>query len=227
MASSEYLRRFSHDPIVHSQTVRIPQHRSAPRETLSESAQHPAETLPFHLPTSADPTNSAPLKRKRQYQEATTSSPTLDQSQLEKGNDAVLQMSEEPIQSFRAEIQRLKREKTDQEVRQSALIKGFVTFAAVLEMAVEVREAELRCGLTHMIGISEDIEEQAQKAIDFSVATSWHVSRLVKSMLDEQQLFLNDLQLKSMRRDYERAQPSQALAAIINEEMPLITRYST
>ena len=136
-------------------------------------------------------------------------------------------MSEEPIQSFREEIQRLKREKSDQKARQSALIKGFVTFAAVLEMAVDVREAELRCGLTHMADNSEDMQEQAQKMMAFSNATSWHVRRLVKSMLDEQQLFLNDCQSKSMRRDYESVQPSQASAAIINEEMPFITRHST
>ena len=174
----------------------------------------------------ADLTTSAPLKRKRQCQEATTTSPTLEQSQLEKGADAILQQSEESIQSFREEIQRLRREKSDQEARQSALIKGFVTFAAVLEMAVDVREAELRCGLSHLTGIPEDMQEQAQKMMDFSKATSWHVSRLVNSLLDEQQLFLNDRQLKSMRLEYERAQPSQALAAIINEEMPSITKHS-
>ena len=136
-------------------------------------------------------------------------------------------MSEEPIQSFREEIQRLKREKSDQEARQSALIKGFVTFTAVLEMAVDVREAELRYGLTHMTGISEDLQEQARRMVAFSNATSWHVNRLVKSMLDGQQLFLNDRQLKSMWRDYERAQPSQALAVIINEELPSITKHTT
>ena len=43
------LRRFSHDLMVHSQTISILQHRPGPTETLSESAQHPAETLPFHL----------------------------------------------------------------------------------------------------------------------------------------------------------------------------------
>ena len=46
-------------------------------------------------------------------------------------------------------------------------------------------------------------------------------------MLDEQQLFLDDRQSKSMRRDHVRAQPSQALAAIINEEMPFMTKHST
>ena len=67
-------------------------------------------------------------------------------------------------------------------------------------MAVEVREAELRYGPSHMTGLSEDMHE-AEKMLDFSKAISWQVSRLVNSMLDEQQLFLNDRQLKSMRRD--------------------------
>ena len=42
------LRRFSHDLMVHSQTMSISQHHSGPTETLFESAQGPAETLPFH-----------------------------------------------------------------------------------------------------------------------------------------------------------------------------------
>ena len=43
------LRRFSHDHIVHNQTTSISQHRSGPKETISERAPHPAETLPLHL----------------------------------------------------------------------------------------------------------------------------------------------------------------------------------
>ena len=58
-----------------------------------------------------------------------------------------------------------------------------------------------------MTGLSEDMQE-AQKMMDFSKATSWHVSRLVNSMLDEQQLILNDRHFSCMRRDYKRAQPS-------------------
>lgn len=92
-------------------------------------------------------------------------------------------------------------------------------------MAVEVREAELRYGLSHMTGLSEDMHE-AQKTGDSSKAISWQVSRLVNSMLDEQQLLFNDRQLESMRRDRERARPSQTLAAIINEEMLFITEHT-
>ncbi|KAL9135520.1 MAG: hypothetical protein Q9175_003290 [Cornicularia normoerica] len=173
-----------------------------------------------------DLTTNEPLIRKRQRQEATTTGPALEQSQLEQGTDAVPQQSKETIQCLREEIQRLRREKSDQQTRQLALIKGFVTSAAVVEIAVDVREAELRCGLSKMTGTPEEMQEQAQQMMDYSKATSWHVSRLVHDMLDEQQVFLNDDQQKGMRLEYERAQPSQAVAAIIDEELSFITGHS-
>ena len=47
---------------------------------------------------------------------------------------------------------RLRREKSDGQARQLALIKVFVTSVAVVEMAVDVRGPELRCGLSNMRG---------------------------------------------------------------------------
>lgn len=171
-------------------------------------------------------TTNEPLTRKRQWQETTTTGPALGQWPPERGTDAVNQQSEETILCLREEIQRLRREKSDQQARQLALIKGFVTSAAVVEIAVDVREAELRCGLRNMSGTPEEMQEQAQQMIDFSKATSWHVSRFVNDMLEEQRVFLYDDQQKAMRLEYDKAEPSQAVTAIIDEELSFMTRHS-
>ncbi|KAF6231837.1 hypothetical protein HO173_009920 [Letharia columbiana] len=171
-------------------------------------------------------TTNEPLTRKRQWQETTTTGPALEQWPPERGTDAVDQQSEETVLCLREEIQRLRREKSDQQARQLALIKGFVSSAAVVEIAVDVREAELRCGLRNMSGTPEEMQEQAQQMIDFSKATSWHVSRFVNDMLEEQRVFLYDDQQKAMRLEYDKAEPSQAVTAIIDEELSFMTRHS-
>lgn len=104
-----------------------------------------------------DFTANEPLTGKRQRQEAAATSLARRGSQPEQRIDAVRQQSEETIQCLREEIQRLRREKFDQQARQLALIKGFVTSAAVVEGAVDVRGAELRCGLSNMSGTWEEM----------------------------------------------------------------------
>lgn len=96
------------------------------------------------------PAINEPLTRKRQRQKAATTGPTLEEPQQEQGVDTVRQPSEEMVRGLKDEIQRLKRKKSDQQARQSALIKGFVTSAAVIELAVDIREVELGSGLNSM-----------------------------------------------------------------------------
>lgn len=57
--------------------------------------------------------------------------------------------------------------------------------------------------------------------IHFSNGTSWHVCRLVKDMLEEQQVFLNDDEQNKLRHEYEyaSAQPSLAVTSILNEKL--------
>ena len=68
---------------------------------------------------------------------------------------------------------RLRREHRDQQGRQLAWIKCFVTSAAVVELAV-VRRAELRCDLNSMGGTSEQMQEQARQMMHFCNAISRH-----------------------------------------------------
>ncbi|CAD6590276.1 MAG: hypothetical protein ASARMPRED_004707 [Alectoria sarmentosa] len=128
-------------------------------------------------------TANEPLTRKRQRQEAAAISFARQRSQPEQRIDAVHQQSEETIQCLREEIRRLRRENSDQQARQLALIKGFVTSAAVVEGAVDVRGAE-------------------------------------------QQVFLNNDQLKTMRFEYEIAQHSHAMTAIFEEKLSFMMGLS-
>ena len=169
--------------------------------------------------TFIDHTVNEPLSRKHQRQGATTTRRALEQSQLEQGTDAVHEASEETIQCLIEEIKRLRRENSDQKAREMALIKGFVASAAVIEIAVDVRGAELRCGLSNMGGTPQERQEQAQQMIHFSNATSQHVSRLIQDMLKEQQVFLNEDQKKTMRLGYASAQPNEAVKAILDERL--------
>ncbi len=89
----------------------------------------------------------------------------------------------------------------------------------MIEVAVDVRGAELRYGLSNMGGNQAEMREQAQQMMQFSMATSQHVSRLVNDMLEEQQVFLNDDKQKMMRLEFESAQPSQALTGILDEKL--------
>ena len=127
--------------------------------------------------------------------------PELKQPQPEQGANAVYQKSEETIQCLRDEVQRLRRVNFDQQARQLALIKDFVTSAPVVEVAVDVRGAELRCGLSSMGGTPEQMREQAQQMMHLANVTSRHVSRLVNDMLEEQGVCPNDIQQKTLRQN--------------------------
>jgi hypothetical protein len=113
----------------------------------------------FRPSTVVDLTPSEPLTRKRQRHEAEATGPELGQPQPEQVANLVYQQPEEIIQCLREEIQRLRQENSNQQARQIALIKGFVTSAAVIEVAVDVRGAELRNGLSGMGGTPGQMQE--------------------------------------------------------------------
>ena len=195
------------------------------RSTKDDVQKPPIRSRDFASPSVlVDPAFNEPLTRKRQRQKAATTVPTSEEPQQEQGDDTVRQPSEEIIRGLKDEIQRLKRERSDQQARQSALIKGFVTSAAVIELAVDIREAELRSGLNSIGSTSAGMQDQAQEMIRFSNGTSWHVCRLVQDMLEEQQVFLNDDEQNKLRHEYEyvSAQPSLAVTSILDERLSFI-----
>lgn len=197
-------------------------HVSTRLRSKKSGLQNPIiSSLDFASPsTVVDLTPSEPLTRKRQRHEAETTGPEVGQPEPQQGANRVYQQPEETIQCLKEEIQRLRWENWNQQARQLALIKGFVTSAAVIEVAVDVRGAELRSGLSSMGGTPEQMQEQARQMMHFSNATSRHVSMLVNDMLEEQGVYLNDSQQKTLRHEYGSAQPKQAMRAILDEKLP-------
>lgn len=77
-----------------------------------------------------------------------------------------------------------------------------------------------------MDGTPLEMQEREQQMMHFSNATSRHVRRLIKYMLEEQQVFLNDDQPKIMRLQSGSAEPSQMVTAILDEKLSFTMRCS-
>lgn len=159
----------------------------------------------------------------KQQNRAITSFAELEQSQPGHESENVRQMT---IQCLREEVQQLRRENSDQRARQFASMNSFITSAAVIELVVAVREAELAYGLGSIGGAPEEMLKQAQQMTRYSNATSLHVSRLVNKVLEEQKARLNDDQQKALSLAYMSAQPSQATAAILEEKLLFVLERS-
>lgn len=161
-----------------------------------------------------DFTANEPLTRKRRWHKAKIPNHDLGESQPEHGANAVYSYNQEYVQRLSQENQQLRCEKSDEQAWQLGSFKGFVTSVAVVEVAVDVREAELHCGLSNMGGIQEEMKEQEQQMMHFSNDTSRHVSRLIRDMLEQQQSFLNNDQQRTMLLEFESAHPRQAVRVI-------------
>ena len=93
----------------------------------------------------------------------------------------------------------------------------------MVEIAVDVREAELRTSLSNLSGTADQMKEQAAQLVDFSSGTSWLVTSLVRSALKRHHAYLEDEEQQEIhRRLYEDAAPGEEDAVIINEQLPLI-----
>ena len=106
---------------------------------------------------------------------------------------------------------------------QATMIANLLHLASVVEIAVDVREAELRTSLSNLSGTADQMKEQAAQLVDFSSGTSWLVTSLVRSALKRHHTYLEDEEQQEIhRRLYEDAAPSEEDAVIINEQLPLI-----
>lgn len=141
--------------------------------------------------------------------------PTEDQPHLkEAGRD---------LQELRAQIQHLRHVSAKENKAQAMMITNLLTLASVVEIAVDVREAEIRTSLSNLSGTVDQIKEQARQLVDFSSGTSWLVTTLVKSALERHHAYLEDREQQEIhRRLFEDATPSEEESAIINEQLPLI-----
>ena len=128
------------------------------------------------------------------------------------------------FKELRAQIQHLRLVSAKENKAQAMMITNLLTLASVVEIAVDVREAELRTSLSNLNGTVDQIKEQAVQLVDFSSGTSWLVTTLIRSALERHHAYLEDEgQQEIHRRLYEDATPNEEEAAIINEQLPVIT----
>lgn len=128
------------------------------------------------------------------------------------------------LQELRAQIQHLRLVSAKENKAQAMMITNLLTLASVVEIAVDVREAELRTSLSNMNGTVDQIKVQAMQLVNFSSGTSWLVTTLIRSALERHNAYLEDEgQQEIHRRLYEDATPNEEEAAIINEQLALIT----
>ena len=127
------------------------------------------------------------------------------------------------FKELRAQIQHLRLVSAKENKAQAMMIANLLTLASVVEIAVDVREAELRTSLSSLDGTDDQIEEQARQLVDFSSGTSWLVTTLVRSALERHHAYLEDKEQQDIhQRLFEDATPNEDEAEIINEQLPSI-----
>lgn len=163
-------------------------------------------------------------KRRRCTSNAQAENEPSCQPLLPGGNQPRLKEVGKDLRDLRAQIQHLRLVSAKENEAQAMMISNLLTMASVVEIAVDVREAELRTSLSNLSGTVDQIKEQAAQLVNFSSGTSWLVTSLVRSALERHHTYLEDEEQQEIhRRLYEDAAPNEEDAAIINEQLPLKT----
>ena len=129
-------------------------------------------------------------------------------------------------ESFRVENTSL-REKNEQLVSmitkehlsRLAVTRNCVISNAILEAAVDEREAEMRVGLSNLQGTESGVQKRAMQLLDFSNNTTSLVSRLVVGALQDHQEMLSDEEHACMENEFNNAEPQAEVAAIMAEKL--------
>ena len=163
-------------------------------------------------------------KRRRLISQAQAENEPSSQPLVPGENQPHLKEVGKDFQDLRARIQHLHHVCVKENKAQATMIANLLNLASVVEIAVDVREAELRTTLSNLSGNADQIKEQAAQLVDFSSGTSWLVTSLVRSALERHHTYLEDEEQQEIhRRLYEDAAPNEEDAAIINEQLHLTT----
>lgn len=162
-------------------------------------------------------------KKRRRTSKAQVRNESPSQPFLARQDQPHLKEAGRDLQELRAQIQHLRLVSTKENKAQAMMITNLLTLASVVEIAVDVREAELRTSLSNLDGTVDQIKEQARQLVDFSSGTSWLVTTLVRSTLERHHAYLEDKEQQEIhRRLFEDATPNEDEAAIIDEQLPSI-----
>ena len=163
-------------------------------------------------------------QKRRRTSKAQVQNQSFSQPFLPGEDQPHLKEAGKDFKELRAQIQHLRLVSAKENKVQAMMISNLLTLASVVEIAVDVREAELRTSLSNLTGTVDQIKEQAMQLVDFSSGTSWLVTSLIRSALEKHHAYLEDEgQQEIHRRLYENATPNEEEAAIINEQLPVVT----
>lgn len=140
----------------------------------------------------------------------------IDQSQRANSQEqASNQTLKEQVEQSRCSIVEIQSEKF-------TVVKNVVVSNAVIEAAVDAREAEIRVGLSNLWGTPEQMKAQAMQMLDYSNTTSSLVSRLVVGSMLQHQEYINEEEHKEMELLHDNAEPSLEIAAIMEEKLAFV-----
>jgi hypothetical protein len=199
---------------------------------LTDDADQPVEFVEYKRPQlvgrapngSADEASKFPRRHSRLLQDSIAVFEKVpDDLRLAEGNKIHGDKSIEDFPSLNGQIQHLRYVSIEENTIQASMIKNIVALVSVVEAAVDIREAELRIGLSKLLGTDNDIEEQTMQLTSFSSSTSWSVTSLIEDALGRQHALLKDeVQQDAHRRLYEDALSSREDVAAIYKQLPYV-----
>lgn len=140
----------------------------------------------------------------------------IDQSQRANSQEQASNPTlKEQVEQSRCSIVEIQSEKF-------TVVKNVVVSNAVIEAAVDAREAEIRVGLSNLWGTPEQMKAQAMQMLDYSNTTSSLVSRLVVGSMLQHQEYINEEEHKEMELLHDNAEPSLEIAAIMEEKLAFV-----
>ena len=120
------------------------------------------------------------------------------------------------FRSLKEQIHNVRYVCVEENTIQVAMIKNLVETILSVEAAVDIRDAELRIGLSKLLNTTNDVEEQKMQLTNFSSSSSWLVISLIGNALGRHHALLKDeVQQDAHRRLYEDALPSKEDVAVI------------
>ena len=122
---------------------------------------------------------------------------------------------------LKEQIQYLRHISVEENTTQAAMIKKLLALVSVVETAVDVREAELRTGLSNLLGTTDDVKEQAMQLTSFSRGTSLVTSLIGAALGRHHALLKDEMQQDAHRCLYENAGHSED-AAVIYKQLPFV-----
>lgn len=211
--------------------------KSTLREVRPTDLKEDTPSLPESMDSSHGLKDDEPLRKRRRLQDECTlkNPPESSQPPPRGARGTFLELLEENLRMRKQnldldkQIDQLRKQneefrRANTQIRQNGLmiIENVVRSNAVIEAAVDTREAEMRTALSNLWGTPVQMKEQAIQLLKFSSKTSWLVTGLVEEAMQDHQDFLGDNEHRKMQLHYENAEPSPEAAAIINEKLLFI-----